>query len=217
MWRKRKSLRSDLSGYQTVSRRRNDLLRDSIKVVDLQLFARSESEDGSIRPSQRRTPHPAATALSVTCLSERYPSRSRSFPTATAVMPNTRPMSPSRVVHPALGVLPRKSHPIAVWQRGPSSIERRPPLVRGSNAHKRIRLCFCNHGRCGHDYSPLAPLVSYAPIQHGLSHSRNRAVSEGNYTRNSSRHCGYRPYYGALGADSPVTISSLQPMQIAGL
>jgi hypothetical protein len=60
-------------------------------------------------------------------------------------------------------------------------------------------------------------LVSYAPIQHGLSHSRNRAVSEGNYTRISSRHCGCRPYYGALGADSPVTISSLQPMQIAEL
>jgi hypothetical protein len=36
IWRKRKSFRSDLSDYQTVSRRRDDVLRDSIKVVDFQ-------------------------------------------------------------------------------------------------------------------------------------------------------------------------------------
>jgi DNA invertase Pin-like site-specific DNA recombinase len=36
IWRKGKPFRSNLSDYETVSRRRDDLLRDSVKVVDLQ-------------------------------------------------------------------------------------------------------------------------------------------------------------------------------------
>jgi hypothetical protein len=55
IWRKGKGFRSNLSDYKTVSRRRDDLLRDSFKVVDLQLFARSESEDGSIGESFRHS------------------------------------------------------------------------------------------------------------------------------------------------------------------
>ena len=55
-------------------------------------------------PSHRRTPHPALTALSVTLPSDRYPSSSSIFPTATAEMPSRRPMSPRRAVHPGLGV-----------------------------------------------------------------------------------------------------------------
>ena len=36
IWRKGKSFRSDLSDYETVSCRRDDVLRDSTKVVDVQ-------------------------------------------------------------------------------------------------------------------------------------------------------------------------------------
>jgi hypothetical protein len=61
---------------------------------------------------QRRTPHPAATALSVTCLLERYP--------------RARP-------HAA-------SHPIAFWRPGHPSIEQRPALVRAGRAHMCSRL-----------------------------------------------------------------------------
>lgn len=35
------------------------------------------------------------------------------------------------------------------------------------------------HGRCGHDYSPLALVSSYAPIRHGPLRSRSRALSVG--------------------------------------
>ena len=49
----------------------------------------------------------------------------------------------------------------------------------------------------------------------GLGHSRLRTVSVGNYTRDSSWHCGYTPYHGAPALYSLV-VSSLRvpPAQI---
>jgi hypothetical protein len=61
-------------------------------------------------------------------------------------MLSARPMSPSRVVHPELGVWLRGSHPTAVWRPYPPSIERWPALDRDCIVRVCIHLWFRNAG-----------------------------------------------------------------------
>jgi hypothetical protein len=57
----------------------------------------------------------------------------------------------------------------------------------------------------------------YGPLPHEQGHSRRRAVSVGNYPRDSSWHVEVRLTLVLWARGSPVTVPTLKPMQVARL